>query len=272
MIRLIILLACFASQAAAQTFDWTIENTERVFERDTDNVRINRTSLTHVNMTVESVSNGQIKFTFNTLDITVPDTPIGDMRFDSREPEDASNPLDAVLRPMVGMTFTLTYDLHERKLKASDNLRNARGTSAFGPTFTEPFITAPFAGFFIYQQDANPDKPRTFMLAPYANGVQFGDPQLIDYIQSPAGSSITTEGDLSMQASGDMPGASGPASVDIEGASSMTHDNERFVLRKHELEVTTDFRVDIQPGMPVRSELITRILIEQVKPAKHDRD
>ncbi|MHA7813030.1 MAG: hypothetical protein ACX94C_06525 [Phycisphaerales bacterium] len=267
---IVFILACLVSRASAQNYDWTIENLERVYERDSDTVRVTRTSLSHINMTVESVSNGQIRFTINTLDITVPDTPIGDMGFDSAKPRDPTNPLETVMRPLVGMTFTLTYDLHDRVLKASDNLLQARGTAALGQTLAQPFLTAPFAAFFIYQQDATPDKPRSFMLAPYANGVQLGEPQLIDYITSESGSEILTEADLSMDASGDIPGASSTARIVTGGSSSMSHNGDRFVLRKHELELKSELRFDIQPGMPVRSELVTKILIEHSHPKGDD--
>lgn len=270
VLRSILVLALLVSQAATQTYDWTIENLERVYERDTDNIRVTRTSLTHINMTVESVSNGQVRFTINSLDITIPDTPIGDMGFDSDAPVDDANPLESVMRPLVGMTFTLTYDLHERVLKPSDNLRDARGTSALGQTLAQPFLTAPFAGFFIYQQDASPERPRTFMLAPYANGVQFGDPQLIDYIQSESGSQVLTEADLSMDATGDIPGASSPARLVTEGTSNMSHTADQFVLRNHELEMKSELRFDFRPGMPVRSELVTEILIELSHPREKD--
>ncbi|MFG0245557.1 MAG: hypothetical protein ACF8MF_05835 [Phycisphaerales bacterium JB052] len=267
MIRVAVcfVLTCLGGLASAQRYDWTIENTELVYGKDTASPQTSRSSLAHISMTIEDVSDGVIRVTFHSIDIRIPDTPIGDMGFDSDEPVDPANVLEGVLRPLVGLTYTLTYDLHDRVLKPSDELVKERGTSAFGQTISPPFLTVPFAPFMLFQGDASPEQPRSFMLLPYSNGVQIGDATLIDYVTDGAGDSVRAEAEIDVSGEGDMPGISSPAKIRVTGHTRSKHNPKSFELIEHDYEITTTLGFEYGPGMPVRSELVTKVRIRRAE-------
>lgn len=267
----LIMLACLACTAHAQTYDWTIENTESVFGKDPDTPQTKRSSTTHLNLTINDKSQGQIKVTINTIDVFVPDTPIGDMSFDSRDPEDAANPLELVMRPLVGLTFTLTYELHDHQLVPSDNLLKQRGTSVLGQSFNPPYITPVFAPFMIFQGEADDDAPRLFMMIPYANGIKLADPSLIDYstTKSKNGELKTTADLKATIEDAQLPGISSPASLFIEGNSVATHDYKSKELKSHSYELTSDLRFQYAPESPVRGVIHTKVTITRASPPPH---
>ncbi len=256
-------LICMSPIASGQRYDWTIENTERVYGKDTTSPQTSRSSVAHINMTIEDVGDGVIRVTFNSVDIRIPDTPIGDMGFDSNEPADPTNVLEGVLRPLVGLTFTLTYDLHDRVLKPSGELVKERGTSAFGHTISPPFLTVPFAPFMLFQGDASPEQPRSFMLLPYSNGVQIGEASLIDYVTGSAGNALSCEAEIDVSGEGDMPGISMPAQIRVSGHTRSKHNPKSFELIEHDYEITTTLGFEYGPGMPVRSEIVTKVSIRR---------
>ena len=260
---IIILFACTAQRTIAQSYDWTIENSERVFGKDQATPNTTRNSTIHINTTIENVSDGVIRVTINSLDMIIPDTPIGDITFDSDADPDPENVLEPVLRPLVALSFTLTYDNMERVLNPSRELLDQRGTSALGQSMSPPYLTAPFAPFFMFQEQATPDAPRSFMLVPHASGVDMGDPTLIDYIISESNDALYTEAELTADVQGSMPGIASPAKLKISGSSQSKHNPKSFELEELTYELTSVLSFEYRPTQPVRSELVSKITIKR---------
>ena len=264
----IIALACLACTALSQTYDWTIENSESIYGQDQDTPNTKRSSTTHLNITIKDKSPNQIEVTINTLDITIPNTPIGDMGFDSSDPKDETNLLEAVMRPLVGFTFTLTYDPKDHQVTPSQNLNKLRGTSALGHSFSRPYITPVFAPFMIFQGEASLDKPRSFKMIPYANGIKVADPSLIDYISfNAATGTLKTAAELSVTIEdAQLPGVNTSASLIIEGNSVATHNSKSKELKNHTYELTSNLQFEYAPGSPIRAVLHTKVTIEKSSP------
>ena len=260
----LILLVTTTLDTHAQTYNWEIENTQHVYEKDTNKIRTTRTSTSTITVNIESVSNAVIRVTIDAVKLDAPNTSFGPITFDSNDPAKPDDPFDVALRSVVGLSFTLTYDKNDRILKPSEELSKNDAASVFGQTLTAPYLTTPFAPFLIFQGDATPTAPRTFMLMPYAQGIEFDNPTLIDYATGTKADTLHTHAEPSTEGEADLPGASSRAKLSIKGKTTATHDKDSLELKEHTYSITSDLRFDYKPGMPVHAEMITKATIKRV--------
>ncbi len=262
---LLIALALFciagpaAKLASAQSeYDWAFRTREQNFGADQNTAKTTKRATTDVRTRIERVDANTLEVTIVSLKMSMPDTPMGAMEFDSAAEPDPKSMLEPALRPMVGERFTVTYDPESGLIKASGAVIELSAAKAIAPMTIDPWTATTYMPFFVgqgeEQVEGQSDKQRAFMVLPMAVArVSDGEPSPVTYtVEGVEGVRVLelkhddavkgiTEGALSrFENSVVMFSGDGRAELDAEGVRSYAYSG------------TTEVRFDFKPDQPVR--------------------
>jgi len=271
----IALLLTIAPRANAQTYDWEIVHSETGYVDDTDTVKSSRQVITHMNMAIEPESDHRLRVTIHSLDITMPDTSIGTLHYDSTEP--ASDDLDAgsarlakAFAPLVGLTFTLTYDPDEQIIIASEELTKINGLGVLGQSISPPYLTIPFAPFMLAadlqddQAEMVADSQIRFSLIPNVGGFDTKAMDLdykLEHAKPLVSASLSFEGEGSAL----FQGLSMDAGITVSAQSDASIYSGTQQVKEHTYSIAQSLRTNEVSARKFHSDFITHTVIRRVE-------
>jgi len=169
-----------ASLASAQTeYDWAIQMREYEFGVDQKVSTTTKRAVTDIRTRITRVDTHTLEVTIVSLKMSVSDTPMDAMEFDSAAEPDPESTLDPELRPLVGESYSVTYDPQTGLIKTSGAVIEMAAAKAIALMTSDPWIATTYMPFFVGAGDERPE----FMVLPMAVAkVWDGEPSPIEYI------------------------------------------------------------------------------------------
>ncbi len=175
-----LMLIWAAGPALAQTeYDWAIGMRDHELGVDQKVTTTTKRTTSDIRTRINRVDAHTLEVTIVSLKLSVSDTPMGAMEFDSGDEPDPKGTLDPVLRPLIGESFSVTYDPQTGLIETSGALIEMPGAKAIAPMTIDPWTATTYMPFFVGEGDERP----TFMVLPMAVAkVWDGEPSPIEYI------------------------------------------------------------------------------------------
>ncbi len=147
---LLLAVSLAAGLATAQAeYDWSFRTREQRFGENQAVARSTQRADTHVRVRIDRLDEHTLEVTVVSLRMSVLDTPAGVLEFDSAGEPDPRNVLEAGLRPLVGMSYTLRHDPETGLVEASGELIEMPASKALIPMTISPWSTPCFMPFFL---------------------------------------------------------------------------------------------------------------------------